>query len=100
LWPLLKKNIMADTTHKSVILLAFANDRDDPVNFLQNLPEEARQIRDSLQRYGRRHLPGVSGSRISRSDRRGPLRYGGQANRYQLLLESPIIRQHGSDVRG
>ena len=41
---------MADKTKKPVIFLAFANDRDDMVNYLRNLPEKARQIREPLQR--------------------------------------------------
>ena len=44
---------MADTTKKPVIFLAFANDRDDTVNYLRNLPEEARQIREPFQRERR-----------------------------------------------
>ncbi len=33
---------MADTIKKPVIFLAFANDRDDTVGYLRNLPDEAR----------------------------------------------------------
>lgn len=41
---------MPDSTHIPVILLAFASDRDDTVNYLRNLPEEDRQNREPLQR--------------------------------------------------
>ena len=44
---------MSDTNQKPVIFLAFANDRDDTVRYLRNLPEEARQIRQPLQRARR-----------------------------------------------
>ena len=33
---------------KPIIFLAFANDRDDRVGYLRNLPEEARRIRNTL----------------------------------------------------
>jgi hypothetical protein len=44
---------MADITHKTVIFLTLANDRDDTVGYLRNLTEEARQIREPLQRARR-----------------------------------------------
>ena len=40
---------MADAPNKPVIFLAFANDRDDTVGYLRNLPDEARRLSDVLQ---------------------------------------------------
>ena len=39
---------MADAANKPVIFLAFANDRDDTVGYLRNLPVEARRLREVL----------------------------------------------------
>ena len=90
-----------NTTHKPVIFLAFANDRDDTVNYLRNLPEEARQIREPLQRARRDglceivELANATADDIFRvfqdpefRDRIAVFHYGGHANGYQLLLES------------
>ena len=35
---------MADTINKPAIFLAFANDRDDTIGYLRNLPDEARRL--------------------------------------------------------
>jgi len=35
---------------KPIIFLAFANDRDDRVGYLRNLPEEAKRIQEVLER--------------------------------------------------
>ena len=40
---------MGDRQDKRVIFLAFANDRDDRVRYLRNLPEEARRVRGFLE---------------------------------------------------
>ena len=40
---------MSETTNKPVIFLAFANDRDDTVGYLRNLPDETRRLRDTLE---------------------------------------------------
>ncbi len=76
---------LVDTNHKSLIFLAIANDGDDTLNYLRNLPEEAGQNREPLHRARREGLcellelanatvddifRGVSGSRISRSESR------------------------------
>lgn len=91
---------MADKTRKPVIFLAFANDRDDTVHYLRNLPEEARQIREPLQRARRDglcelvELANATADDIFRvfqdpeyRDRIAVFHYGGHANGYQLLLE-------------
>jgi hypothetical protein len=38
---------------KPAIFLVFANDRADRVGYLRNLPEEARRIRNALERAAR-----------------------------------------------
>ena len=40
---------MADTSNKPVIFLAFANDRDETVGYLRNLPDEARRLRAAFE---------------------------------------------------
>ena len=86
---------------KPVIFLAFANDQDDRVGYLRNLPEEARQIRDPLQRARADglcdlvELANASADDIFRvfqspeyRDRIAIFHYAGHANGYELLLES------------
>jgi WD40 repeat protein len=105
--------LMADTTHKPVIFLAFANDRDDTVGYLRNLPEEARQIREPLQRARRDglceivELANATADDIFRvfqdpeyRDRIAVFHYGGHANGYQLLLESAGGSPHAADAGG
>lgn len=92
---------MVDKIHLPVIFLAFANDRDDTVNYLRNLPEEARHIREPLQRARRDGLcelvevANATADDIFRvfqdpenRDRIAVFHFGGHANGYQLLLES------------
>ena len=40
---------MAEMTNIPLIFLAFANDRDDNVGYLRNLPDKARRLRDALK---------------------------------------------------
>ena len=35
--------------HKPVLFLTFANDRDDRVRYLRNLPKETRRLREALR---------------------------------------------------
>jgi hypothetical protein len=92
---------MSDTTSKPVIFLAFANDRDDTVGYLRNLPDEARRLRDVLQPAQQAGLCEVEVRTNSTADdifkvfqdpkyrnRIAIFHYGGHANGYQLLLES------------
>ena len=96
---------MADTTHKPVIFLAFANDRDDTVGYLRNLPDEARRLRESLEPAAQSDLcevvvrPNSTAGDIFKvfqdpkyRNRIAILHYGGHANGYQLLLESAGVR--------
>jgi hypothetical protein len=86
---------------KPVIFLAFANEREDEVRYLRNLPEEARNIRHALDLASRNGLCEI----VERSNAtlqdildvfQDPLyrnriaifHYGGHSNGYQLLLES------------
>lgn len=100
-------------TNKPVIFLAFANDRDDRVNYLRNLPEEARQIREPLQRARRDglceivELANATADDIFRvfqdpeyRDRIAVFHYGGHANGYALLLESASGSPHAADAGG
>ncbi len=86
---------------KPVIFLAFANDRDDQVGYLRNLPEEARRLRAALERAQRDGLCNlVERSNATLDDildvfqdpqyrnRIAVFHYGGHANGYYLLLES------------
>ena len=86
---------------KPIIFLAFANDRDDRVRYLRNLPEEARRIRQALELAAKAGLceiverPNATVKDIldvfHDSDRRNRIavfHYGGHANGYELLLES------------
>ncbi len=41
---------MPTQTKKPIIFLTFANVRDDSVDYLRNLPDEQRQIRDALEK--------------------------------------------------
>ena len=104
---------MPEKIRKPVILLAFANDRDDTVNYLRNLPEEARQIREPLQRARRDglcelvELANATADDIFRvfqdpeyRDRIAVFHYGGHANGYQLLLESASGSPHAADAGG
>lgn len=92
---------MANADLKPVIFLAFANDRDDRVRYLRNLPDEARRIRDILAQAKQAGLCDVvERSNASLQDilnvfqhpdyrnRIAIFHFGGHANGYQLLLES------------
>jgi len=87
---------------RPVILLAFANDRDDRARYLRNLPEEARRLRDALKQAeiaGQCEVvprPNVVVPDIFDAfqdpryrDRVAIFHYGGHADGYRLLLESP-----------
>ncbi|MEK6261072.1 MAG: ATP-binding protein [Planctomycetota bacterium] len=107
---------MADTTHKPVIFLAFANDRDDRDDrdgYLRNLPEEARQLRERLESAEQAGLcEVVVRSNCTAGDifkvfqdpryrnRVAIFHYGGHANGYQLLLESAEGQSAAADAGG
>lgn len=92
---------MTDIRSKPVIFLAFANDRDDTIGYLRNLPNEARRLREVLQPAERAGLCEVVVRSNSTAgdifkvfqdpkfrNRVAIFHYGGHANGYQLLLES------------
>lgn len=92
---------MPSEAKKPVIFLAFANEREDPVRYLRNLPEEARNIRQALDIAKRNELcdvverPNATLKEIldvfldpEYHNRIAIFHYGGHANGYQLLLES------------
>jgi WD40 repeat protein len=92
---------MASENHKPIIFLAFANDRDDGVKYLRNLPEELRQVRAALEKAKSAGLCDlVERANATTKDildvfqnpeyrnRIAIFHYGGHANGYELLLES------------
>ncbi len=104
---------MADVINKPVILLAFANDRDDTVQYLRNLPDEARRLREVLEPAERAGLCElVVRTNTTASDlfkvlqdpkyrnRIAIIHYGGHANGYQLLLESSAGQAVAADAGG
>ncbi len=93
---------MNERNAKPVIFLAFANDRGDSAKYLRNLPEELRQVRaalESAQNAGLCELVERANATIQdiidvfqHRDYRHRIaifHYGGHANGFQLLLESP-----------
>lgn len=104
---------MTDTTKKPVIFLAFANDRDDTIGYLRNLPDEARRLRGVLEAAERAGLCEVIVRTNSTAgdifkvfqdpkyrNRIAILHYGGHANGYQLLLESAAGQSAAADAGG
>jgi WD40 repeat protein len=97
---------------KPVIFIAFANDKVNHTNYLRNLAIEYRGIRNALDRARRKGLCEVV-ERISVTiedifdvfqdetyrDRIAVFHYGGHADCYQLLLETPDGR-HAYASRG
>ena len=96
-----------------VILLAFANDREDRTRYLRNLPEETRRLLRALDQAERDGLCSV----VTRTnataadildlfqdpryrDRIAVFHYGGHADGYSLLLESPEGRPSPADATG
>jgi WD40 repeat protein len=95
-------NMVTAENRKPIIFLAFANDRDDRVKYLRNLPDELRQIRAALQQAKSAGLCDlVERANATVNDildvfqhpeyrnRIAIFHYGGHANGYQFLLESP-----------
>lgn len=87
---------------KPLIFLAFAQDRDDSAKYLRNLPAELRQIRAALESAKNAGLCElVERANATSKDilevfqqrdyrhRIAIFHYGGHANGFQLLLESP-----------
>ena len=100
-------------SRKPVVFLAFANVRDNTVQYLRNLPEEQRRIRAALEHARSAGLCEL----VERSnattreildvfqhseyrDRIAIFHYGGHADGYQLLLESPEGRGSPAHASG
>jgi WD40 repeat protein len=96
-----------------LLLLAFANDRDDRVNYLRNLPEELRRITESLDRAKAEglcdyvYLANATLKQILDTFQKAEYRnriavfhYGGHANSLQWLLETAEGRAEAIDVAG
>lgn len=107
------KRLMPETSKKPVIFLAFANDRDDTVGYLRNLPDEARRLRSVLEPAEQAGLCEVLIRSNSTAgdifkvfqdpkyrNRIAILHYGGHANGYQLLLESAAGQSAAADAGG
>jgi WD40 repeat protein len=104
---------MSDTTNKPVIFLAFANDRDDHIGYLRNLPEEARRLKGVLAPAKQAGLCEVLPLQNCTPEelfqvfqdpeyrnRIAIFHYGGHANGYQLLLESAAGKSAIADAGG
>ncbi len=104
---------MSTSAQRPVIFLAFANDRDDTVGYLRNLPDEARRLREVLEPAERAGLCEiVVRSNCTAADifkafqdskyrhRIAIFHYGGHANGYQLLLESADGKTATADGEG
>jgi WD40 repeat protein len=96
---------------KPLIFLAFANDQDDRVAYLRNLPEEAHRIQEVLERASSAGLCEVVEHRnatlkdildvFQDSDKRNRIaifHYAGHANGYELLLESETKQAEASQL--
>jgi WD40 repeat protein len=92
---------MTGSSYVPVFLLAFANDRDDRMGYLRNLPEEARRLYNILKEAQANSLCEVVIVQNATLDdivqvfrdpkyhnRIALFHYGGHANGYQLLLET------------
>jgi len=92
---------MSGKNNKLVIFLAFANDRDNSLRYLRNLPDETRRLREVLKPAEEASLCElVVRSNCTAEDiikvfqdpqyrnRIAIFHFGGHANGYQLLLES------------
>jgi len=104
---------MTGTTDKPVVFLAFANDRDDNVGYLRNLPDEARRLREVIETAVAAGLCEVVVRTNSTAgdifkvfqdaryrNRVAIFHYGGHANGYQLLLESAAGEVAAADAGG
>ena len=104
---------MPNSAQRPVVFLAFANDRDDSVGYLRNLPDESRRLREVLEPAERAGLCEiVVRSNCTAADifkvfqdsryrnRIAILHYGGHANGYQLLLESADGKTAAADGNG
>jgi hypothetical protein len=92
---------MLDAPSIPVLFLAFANNQDDSMGYLRNLPEEARRLRKLLEQAQANGLCELVVHESATWDeirdvfhdpkyrhRIALFHYGGHANGYQLLLET------------
>lgn len=103
---------MADTT-LPVVFLAFADGREDRTRYLRNLAEEARQVQQALAAAEQRgHCELVLRQNAAVNDildvfqdaryrdRIAIFHFGGHADGYRLLLETPTGRQTAAHAGG
>ncbi|MBV7339513.1 CHAT domain-containing protein [Chloroflexi bacterium TSY] len=92
---------MISEKNQPIIFLAFANDRQSGLHYLRNLPEEARNLRETLEQAERDELcqvilrQNVTIDEIldvfqsaENRNRITIFHYGGHANSYHLLLQT------------
>ena len=104
---------MPHEEYKPVIFLAFANERFDAAQYLRNLGQEQRSIRESLESARLRgHCEYVERSNATLEeiievfqsqdyrDRIAVFHFGGHANSYQLMLESEQGDARAADAGG
>ena len=104
---------VTDSNTEPIIFLAFANDRDDAVRYLRNLPEEKRRLREVLEPAARAGLcefvvrSNCTADEIFKvfqdpqyRSRIAIFHFGGHANGYQLLLESAGGQSAAADAGG
>ncbi len=98
-------------TPKPVIFLVYANDRDDQVRYLRNLPDEARRLRRQLEAaelqglcelVERFNATAADVFRVFQSaeyrNRVAIFHYAGHANGYSLLFESDVGQAAAADA--
>ena len=101
------------TSAEPIILIAFANDHNNPVRYLRDLSKERRQIKERLDHVvdsGRCRLVSVPDATITEildsfqkehyRNRIAIFHVGGHANAYQLLFESSEGEPAPADAEG
>jgi hypothetical protein len=96
-----------------LVLLAFANERQQEARYLRALPDESRAIQAALERAERaglcelKILPNATPRDLVNAfqdtryrDRIAALHYGGHAGSYQLLLEDSAWENQAADAAG
>jgi hypothetical protein len=102
---------MADTVHKPVIFLAFANDRNGTVGQSLNSPEEERRVRETLEAaqglcefVARSNCTADDIFKVLQDaryrDRIAIFHFSGHANSLQLLLETRGGQAAAADASG
>jgi CHAT domain-containing protein len=100
---------MQNNSSRPVIVAAFANDRIDGQQYLRNLPDEMRRLRQILESASELceavFLPNATLTELidtlqTYRNRVAILHYAGHANSFQLLLESDLGSAHRVQAKG